>query len=187
MNVKRLEGEAIRDAILAISGRLDDRLYGKSVPIHLTPFIEGKARPKVSGPSDAAGRRSLYIAVRRNFPEPFFQAFDMPNPHTTTGLRTVSNVPAQALALMNNPMVIEQSQRWADRLLQGHPSSTFDVRIQQAYLTCVSREPTPAEIAAAQAFIEAQAQELNAAPDDVRVWTDLCHVLLNSKEFLFVR
>jgi len=187
MPVKRLEGEIIRDAILSLSGRLDDRMYGRSVPVHLTPFMEGRGRPAESGPVDGAGRRSLYIAVRRNFANPFFQAFDMPNPHSTTGLRTVSNVPAQALAMMNNPVVVEQSQRWAQRLMQEHPSADAATRIRHAYLACVSRAPTPTETASAQAFLEAQALELNAAPDDVRVWTDLCHVLLNAKEFLFVR
>src|SRR5436305_6128702 len=63
-NVKRLEGEAIRDVMLAISGRLDVRMYGPSVPIFLTPFMQGRGRPKESGPLDGAGRRSVYVAVR---------------------------------------------------------------------------------------------------------------------------
>ncbi|MGE0377795.1 MAG: PSD1 and planctomycete cytochrome C domain-containing protein [Planctomycetaceae bacterium] len=75
MQVKRLEGEIIRDAMLTLSGRLDDRLYGRSVPVHLTPFMEGRGRPEQSGPVDGAGRRSLYIAVRRNFAEPFFKPY----------------------------------------------------------------------------------------------------------------
>ncbi|HEX5270771.1 MAG TPA: PSD1 and planctomycete cytochrome C domain-containing protein, partial [Gemmataceae bacterium] len=65
MRVRRLEAEAIRDAILAASGRLDRHLYGPSVPIHLTPFLDGRGRP-ASGPLDGDGRRSLYLAVRRN-------------------------------------------------------------------------------------------------------------------------
>ncbi len=64
---KRLEGEAIRDTLLSLSGRLDKRLYGESVPIHLTSFMDGRGRPSKSGPLDGAGRRSIYIAVRRNF------------------------------------------------------------------------------------------------------------------------
>ncbi len=187
MPVKRLEGEVIRDAILSLSGRLDDRMYDRSVPVHLTPFMEGRGRPKKSGPVDGAGRRSLYIAVRRNFADPFFQAFDMPNPHSTIGLRTVSNVPAQALAMMNNPMVVKQSRLWAQRLLTDQKTRTMEARIQQAYLACVSREPSEIEIAAAKEFVETQAQELNVAQDAPQVWADLCHVLLNAKEFLFVR
>ena len=187
MPVKRLEGEIIRDAMLRLSGRLDDSLYGRSVPVHLTPFMEGRGRPKESGPVDGAGRRSLYVAVRRNFPDPFFQAFDMPNPHTTSGRRTVSNVPAQALAMMNNPMVIELSHQWAERLQTGFPDGKPEVRIRHAYLACVSREPTDSELSTAIEFVSQQAHDLSTTTDDSRIWGDLCQVLLNTKEFLFVQ
>ncbi len=93
MNVRRLEAEAIRDAMLAVSGRLDPRMGGPSVPPHLTPFMEGRGRPARSGPLDGDGRRSLYINVRRNFLSPMLLAFDFPTPSTTMGRRNVSNVP----------------------------------------------------------------------------------------------
>src|SRR5262249_54545860 len=105
MPIKRLEGEAIRDSLLAVSGRLDRAPFGKSVPIHLTQFMQGRGRPKDSGPLDGNGRRSIYISVRRNFLSPMMLAFDTPNPFSTVGRRTVSNVPAQALILMNDPLV----------------------------------------------------------------------------------
>src|SRR5690606_12496017 len=186
-NIKRLEGEAIRDAILAISGRLDEQMEGRSVPLHLTPFMEGRGRPAQSGPLDGAGRRSIYVAVRRNFPDPFFQAFDTPNPHTTTGRRNVSNVPAQALAMMNNPFVLQEAQRWGRRLVEQGASSDPRLRIRQAYVTCVAREPSGSELQAALLFLGTQAADLQTEVNDPRVWGDLCHVLLNSKEFLFVR
>ncbi len=187
MNVKRLEGEIIRDAMLAISGRLDQRMYGKSVPVHLTPFMEGRGRPKRSGPVDGTGRRSLYIAVRRNFADPFFQAFDMPNPHTTAGQRTSSNVPAQALALMNNPMVAGQSQVCAERLLIELPAASTEDRVNRLYAAAFSRPADENELAAARTFVETQAAEYGTTTADVRVWADLCHVLWNAKEFVFVR
>jgi hypothetical protein len=133
MPLKRLEGEIVRDQLLALSGRLDERLYGRSVPIHLTAFLEGRGRPKESGSVDGDGRRSLYLAVRRNFPEPFLQAFDFPNPHTTIGRRSVSNVPAQALALMNNPFVVQQAQTWAERVLRETPQAGVRERIDRLY------------------------------------------------------
>ena len=108
MPIKRLEGEIIRDQILAVSGRLDDRLYGRSVPVHLTPFLEGRGRPGESGPVDGQGRRSLYISVRRNFPDPFFQAFDFP---TRTRQSAAAAFPTlRRRALMNNPFIVEQSR-----------------------------------------------------------------------------
>lgn len=194
MNVKRLEGEIIRDAVLTVSGRLDERMYGKSTPVHLTPFMEGRGRPSVSGPVDGDGRRSIYIAVRRNFPDPFFQAFDFPNPHSTIGRRTVSNVPAQALALMNNPLIVEQSELWAKRTLAVENrtaavsrtlrvSGRLDALCESAY----GRLPTDSERAFATAFLEQQAASYGCSPEDVRVWADLCHVLINVKEFIFVR
>ena len=102
--MKRLEGEAIRDAMLSVSGRLDSTMGGSSVPVHLTPFMQGRGRP-TSGPLDGSGRRSLYLATTRNFLAPFLLAFDTPIPFSTVGRRQVSNVPAQSLILMNDPFV----------------------------------------------------------------------------------
>src|SRR5690606_32342136 len=94
---RRLQGEVLRDAMLAVSGRLDRTMYGKSVPIHLTDFMTGRGRPGRSGPLDGDGRRSIYLEVRRNFPVPMLSAFDTPVPHSTMGARLESNVPAQSL------------------------------------------------------------------------------------------
>ena len=108
MPIRRLEGEVIRDSILQISGRLDRRQFGPSVEVHLTSFMEGRGRPGASGPLDGDGRRSIYVRVRRNFLSPMMTAFDAPLPFNTTGRRTVSNLPAQALILLNDPLVVEQ-------------------------------------------------------------------------------
>jgi hypothetical protein len=187
-NVKRLEGEAIRDAILAVSGRLDRTMYGPSVPIYLTPFMQGRGRPKESGPLDGNGRRSIYIAVHRNFLSPMMLAFDTPIPFTTIGRRNTSNVPAQALILMNDPFVAEQARQWARTVAQKNVAPAD--RIRQMYLAAFGREPTVAETTAAQNFLIQQAGEyglLSAkAADDERVWSDFGHVIMNVKEFVFV-
>ena len=93
-NVRRLEAEAIRDAMLLVSGRLDRTMEGPGVLPFLTEHQVGRGRP-ASGPLDGNGRRSIYLQVRRNFLNPMFVAFDYPTPFTTIGRRTVSNVPAQ--------------------------------------------------------------------------------------------
>ena len=108
MPVRRLEAEAIRDAMLAVSGRLVEQPFGPGVPTYLSPYMEGRGRPSTSGPLDGGGRRSVYQAVRRNFLSPMLQAFDLPTPASTMGRRHVTNVPAQALTLLNDPFVIEQ-------------------------------------------------------------------------------
>lgn len=184
MSVRRLDGEALRDSILAVSGRLDLTMYGPSVPVHLTEFMGGRGRPARSGPLDGDGRRSIYLSVRRNFLSPFLQVFDAPSPSSTFGRRTRSNVPAQSLTLMNDPFVVEQARFWADRLLaSGRAKPTARVRI--LYEEAFSREPTRAELSQTAAFLKRQAALYECDTADPRVWADLCHVLFNVKEFSF--
>jgi cytochrome c553 len=187
--IRRLQGEVIRDSILAISGRLDPTVFGPSVPIHVTSFMEGRGRPKESGPLDGNGRRSLYIEVRRNFLSPMMLAFDSPIPFSTVGRRNASNVPAQALILMNDPFVVEQAKLWAKRIIADQ--RTVEARINAMYLTAFSRPPSAEEIAEATAFLHDQAAALgllsDQVADDEGVWTDLCHVLMNVKEFVFLK
>jgi hypothetical protein len=166
--LKRLEGEAIRDAMLAVSGRLDPTVGGPSVPISLTPFLDGRGRP-ASGPLDGNGRRSLYLAVRRNFLSPFLLAFDTPIPFSTVGRRQVSNVPAQALILMNDPFVHQQAELWAKRL-----NGSTDERVTAMYLSAFGRPPTDDERATCAEFVKEHS------------WADLAHALFNVKEFVFV-
>jgi hypothetical protein len=185
MHVKRLEGEAIRDSLLAISGRLSDSMYGASVMPFLTSFMEGRGRPRQSGPLDGNGRRSIYISVRRNFLTPMFQAFDYPTPLTTMGRRSTSNVPAQALTLMNNPLVVEQTKVWAKKVLDETPELTDKQRIHVVYETVFGRLPTTEEVQFSVRFLKEQSAEYNGDP--LQTWSDLCHVLLNVKEFIFIR
>jgi hypothetical protein len=184
-NLKRLEGEAIRDAMLAVSGRLDSAMYGPSVPIFLTPFMQGRGRPKESGSLDGGGRRSIYIGVRRNFLSPMMTAFDTPVPFTTMGRRHVSNVPTQALILMNDPFVAEQARLWAKDVLSDK-SISWEGRIRRMYAAAFGREPATPESTKAVAFLADQAKEYGCLVDDDRVWADLAHVLFNSKAFVFV-
>ncbi|HVK18360.1 MAG TPA: DUF1553 domain-containing protein, partial [Fimbriiglobus sp.] len=174
--LKRLEGEAIRDAMLAVSGRLDRTVGGPPVPIHLTPFLDGRGRPKESGPLDGNGRRSLYLAVRRNFLSPMLLAFDTPIPFSTVGRRQVSNVPAQALILMNDPFVHQQAEVWAKRVM----TMPAEDRVREMYLSAFGRPPTAEESAACRAFVDGK-------EGDVKAWADLAHALFNVKEFVFVQ
>jgi hypothetical protein len=183
MNVRRLEGEVIRDAMLAVSGRLDLRMYGPAVPVHLTPFLEGRGRP-TTGPLDGDGRRSLYIAVRRNFLSPLLLAFDTPIPFSTVGRRTVSNVPAQALILMNDPFVHQQAEVWARRVL--HSSGTTEQRVMGMYEAAFGRLPTKAELQACLSFLTERARTGYGNEDELSVWRDLAHTLFNVKEFIYL-
>ena len=188
-NIRRLEGEAIRDSILAISGRLDKTQFGPSVPVFITPFMTGRGRPG-SGPLDGAGRRSIYVSIRRNFLSPMMLAFDMPVPFNSVGRRNVSNVPSQALILMNDPFVVEQSTLWGQRIAALENLSPPE-KISQMYMEAFSRSPSADELADATEFLKIQAQEYNIPEEnqanDQRLWSDLGHVLINTKPFIYIQ
>lgn len=182
--VRRVEGESLRDAMLAVSGRLQPVVGGPPVPIHLTPFMDGRGRPQNSGPRDGDGRRSLYVEVRRNFLSPWMLAFDAPVPATTVGRRSVSNVPAQALALMNDPLVGDLSRAWAERLLRETATADPASRLQHLYMAAYGRPATGDDVAAALGFVEARRDVPGGS--ELEAWSALCHVLFNTKQFAFV-
>jgi len=181
---KRLEGEAIRDSILMLSGQLNVTPFDGPVPIHLTSFMDGRGRPAESGPLDGAGRRSIYLAVRRNFLSPFMLAFDTPSPFSTMGRRNVSNVPAQALILMNDPFVVEQSKKWAERII-AEPSSV-DSRIDGMYQAAFTRHPTELEMKIALNFLSDTSDSSEPRDVPLTLWADFAHALINTKVFIFV-
>ncbi len=173
--VRRLQAEAIRDSMLAISGRLDPKLYGNSVPVHLTSFMQGRGRPR-SGPLDGAGRRSIYTSIRRNFLPPMMLAFDMPSPFSSVARRTVSNVPAQALTLMNDPFVVSEAKRWANSTATIKDDKT---RIETMFLQAFARPPSPTESKTTLSWIQSH-------PSKETAWQDVAHSLWNTKEFIFL-
>jgi cytochrome c553 len=185
--VRRLDAESIRDAMLVASGRLDATVGGPSVPARLTEHMQGRGRPGQSGPVDGAGRRSVYIAVRRNFLDPFMQAFDQPVPATTCGKRHSSNVPAQSLALLNSELAHEFAAHWGRRLA-AQADASDEARIDSMWIAAFARLPVDAERATAREFL---ATERAAAPDaenrDAAAFTGLAHALFSAKEFVFIR
>jgi len=186
--LRRLEGESVRDKILAVSGRLDPKVGGPPVEVALSDFHEGRGKPG-SGPLDGDGRRSIYTRIRRNFLPAIPLAFDMPVPFQAMGRRNVTNVPAQALTLMNDPFVVEQSARWAARIL-ADPATSVDESIGTMYREAFARLPSPDELAAARGFLSAQSAihggDFATDPRQPAVWADLAHALINAKEFIFV-
>jgi hypothetical protein len=167
--------------LLAISGQLDHRwtsLESPSVPVHLTEFLEGRGRPGRNGPLDGAGKRSLYLEVRRNFLNPMMLTFDTPSPFSSMGRRNVSNVPAQSLILLNDPLVHQLADRWSDRILQEHTSDADRIRIM--WLSAFSREPTSLELELMDRFVHAPDF---ATPKDA--YRSLAHMLMNNKEAIY--
>jgi hypothetical protein len=187
MNMKRLEGEALRDAMLAVSGRLDRRMYGPSVPLHPSQFVEARGLRSERGPLDGDGRRSIYVSARRNFLPMMMTAFDTPTPFTTVGRRNVSNVPGQMLFLMNDPFVHQQAEVWAGRLLTELPEAAPEARVQRLYLAAFGREPNAAETARCLATLHETGGSSATESPERDAWVEICHALFGVKEFMYVR
>jgi hypothetical protein len=188
MPVRRLEGEVIRDALLAVSGRLDPAVGGPPVAIHLTEFLVGRGRPDKSGPLDGGGRRSLYTSLRRNFLPTLMQTFDTPTPFSTVGKRNVTNVPAQSLALMNDELFHEQARVWSRRLLRETPGAGDPERVRRMFGAAYAREPSPTETADCIAALgELRGLHRGGADPVGETWAALCHALLNANDFIYVK
>jgi Protein of unknown function (DUF1553)/Protein of unknown function (DUF1549)/Planctomycete cytochrome C len=177
--LRRLDGEAIRDTILSVSGQIDLTLEGPPVlvphQLNMALSDSGNNIPE-SGPIDGNRRRSLYLSARRNFPSEFLAVFDRPAPLSTFGKRDSSSSPAQALTLLNDPFVSAQAAHWGNSVA-SEPGSP-DKKIEAMYRTIFSRPPTAAEQELAQSLLEDEAN-----PD---CWIDLAAVLLNSKEMIYI-
>jgi mono/diheme cytochrome c family protein len=198
--LRRLDAEALRDAMIDVAGGLDLTMGGPSIPVHLTDAMQGRGRPGASGPLDGARRRSVYQEVRRNFLNPFMLVFDEPIPTTTVGARSVSNVPAQGLTLMNDPFVRGQAERWGAALaartaealaLSSAPPaiatrSVTEDAVRAMYVAAYARPATADEVSNAVAFLGVSTDGANAVPD-ANVWSDLAHAILLSAEFRFLR
>lgn len=191
MPVKRLEAEAIRDSILAVSGKLDRTLFGPSLVPHISKYQDGRGKPE-SGPLDGGGRRSIYIQVRRNFLTPMFLVFDYPLPISTIGRRSVSTVPSQALLMMNNELVALGAREWAREVTASETG--WRRRVEKMYVAAFGRLPEDWEVAEVETFLEGQRARYRNMPEaeaadelNEQVWADLAHVLFNSAEFIYVR
>jgi len=181
---RRLEAEAIRDSLLAASGRLDRTLYGRPIRPHRSATDSQKRL--FSGPLDGHGRRSICLEMSVMQPPEFLVGFNLPDLKIPTGRRDITNVPAQALLLMNSQFVNDMSQHWGSRLigdLCAHPEE----RITNMFLSAFGRQPSQAELsrwcAAALEFSDGKEPLMK----DHQVWSQLAHAMFNTKEFLYYR
>jgi hypothetical protein len=171
MPVRRLDAEQVRDAILRVAGELDLTVGGPSV-------------------SSDVPRRGVYVARKRNTPDPLLSAFDAADGLQSCPTRTPTVTPTQSLLLLNGEWSFAQATAFARRIL---PADGADVRagVELAYRWAYGRSPSTEERAAAVAFLTKQTALTagNGSPDPsarLAAWTDFCHALLNSNEFLFL-
>ncbi|MDG1893303.1 MAG: PSD1 and planctomycete cytochrome C domain-containing protein [Fuerstiella sp.] len=180
---RRLEAEAIRDSLLTVSGRLDPRLYGP--PINPPRPSEDAAKRLFSGPLDSHGRRSLYIEMSIMEPPRFLAGFNLPDLKLPTGSRDVTNVPAQALIMLNNPLVVQLADQWATQLIEDG-SVAIEQRVRRMFLHALGRPPSNHEVKRWAAAVSDFAQS-NDLITDKAAWSELAHALFNTKEFIYYR
>jgi hypothetical protein len=173
MNRLRLEGEAVRDALLSVSGMLNRKSGGPGVVLPEAAAAVGGSRPvPVTKDSAEYTRRSVYLFSRRNLRLPFLEAFDLPDSNLSCPKRERSTTAPQALTLLNSPEVRAAAAAMSERLMK---TETTEIgRIDLAYRLAFSRPPTDAEHIRAAAF-------LKQSP-----LSELCRALLNLNEFVYL-
>lgn len=173
MNRQRLEGEIVRDSLLAISVRLNESMGGPGVspPIPAAALQGFKGWVVSPNPRDHV-RRSVYVLARRNLRFPFLEAFDLPDSNLSCPRRERSTTAPQALALLNADEIMAAAQSFAERLQNLSPSD--DQRIKHAFEMALGRPPSPVEFQQAHEF-------LRGSP-----LRELCRALFNVNEFVYV-
>ena len=181
---RRLEAEAIRDNLLAVSGRLDRQLFGR--PVEPPRVREHSPKRLYNGPLDGDGRRSVYLRVTIMEPPAFLVGFNFPDPKLPTGVRDTTNVPAQALMLLNDPFVNAQSEYWG-KILAADKSQTVDERITRMFRSAFARKPSDAELKKWNKAFESFVSTDDAVNGSLKAWADLAHIMFNTKEFIYYR
>jgi hypothetical protein len=197
-NQRRLEAEAVRDSILAVSGKLNPQMWGKSIfPPIPKAVLEGQSKPgsgwKASPPAQAA-RRSVYIFSKRGLPVPELEVLDFPETAESCEQRPVSTTGPQALTFLNGDFTNEQARHFAARLLR-EAGADPRAQIERAFALALCRPPRPAELQSGLDFLARQ--HLQIAADSVRAGKEpeqvsaqaleaFCLVLLNANEFVYL-
>ena len=194
MSLRRLDAESIRDTLLAVSGRLDRSLFGE--PLNPYRKMEDATKRLFSGPLDGDGRRSIYLKMTVMEPSKLLATFNQPKPKIPIGRRDVTNVPAQALALLNDPFVAGQAEFWARELVATPHESPRD-RLAYMFKRAFNRNPEAEELTRwSEAVNDIAALHEREAPTEegrvpmmqsAQVWKDAAHALFNAPEFIYVR
>jgi hypothetical protein len=188
---RRLEAEIIRDIVLDAAGTLNEEMGGEpffpSLPESVwRSFGKGKWDLTVEGPDN--WRRSVYSYWKRGLKFPLFEVLDQPDPSITCERRNVSTVPTQALTLLNNPFILGQAGLFAQRVAEEAGAAT-ETRIRKAYQIALSRAPTERELSRNVSFVERQRADhlgRGSADADLDALVDLCDVILNLNEFVYL-
>jgi len=191
-NLRRLEAEAIRDALLAASGELNRKAEGPSVYPSLPAEVHGTQDSSGKGwsdsPPDEQRRRSVYLVVKRALKVPLLECLDFANSASPSGTRTTTTTAPQALMLLNDPFIQERAAALAQRVARESDDGVRD-RIAYLYRVALQRPPSAAEHATAETHLREVrnrwAAEGNTDPETAAL-ESLCRVILNLNEFIYV-
>jgi hypothetical protein len=180
--LRRLDAEAVRDAMLAASGELDARMGG--------PYVASKRGPDgdviVDEALDGAYRRSVYLQQRRTQVVGMLEVFDAPSVVTNCTRRNTTTIPLQSLGLLNSDFVLARAKAFAHRVAREAGAAPSD-RVSRAFLIAMGRAPSREEQAASRRFIEAQPARYSGEPDaSEHAWFDFCQMILASNAFLYL-
>ncbi len=184
-NLRRLDAESLRDAMLVQAQSLHPKEAGPSVYPTLRPEIRATANPVSvdawpESPADEQNCRSVFLVVKRSLPDPLLEAFDFANSHSPEGARNTTTVAPQALMLLNDPWVRQQAERLTAQLLVATPDR--DSRVRWLWQRVWQREPRREEQGLADRFLTESAGET----DEREAWVRLVRILWNSNESLYV-
>ncbi len=191
MNTRRLDAEALRDAVLAASGELDREPVEASVVAELGNSNIGRdTKSREALARGVNSHRSVYLPIVRNIVPEFLSTFDFAEPSILVGRRNITTVPTQALYMMNSDFILEQSARLSKRVFESEAGDR-EARIDQIYLRALSRTPDPGEKEAAARFLEefmAGLAEQKENPEEAAAaaWASLSQALLASAEFRYL-
>ena len=177
MNRRRLEAEAVRDSLLAASGRLDPALGGSLLPTKDGDYVTNDQSADAG--QYMSTRRSLYLPVIRNSIYDLFATFDYADPSMAIEARSSTTDPSQALLLLNSPLAVGESQAFARSLIAGGG-------LDELWLRAYQRPPREAERLRAEAFLTDHMAHDSGGEARERAWASLCRALCASNEFLYV-
>jgi hypothetical protein len=172
-NRQRLDFEAMRDALLAAGGELDEKMGGPGVNLLVEPFVR---------------RRTVYSYIDRQNLQSLLRTFDVASPDAHSPMRHVTTIPQQALFLLNSPFVVQQAERLAARPEIAATPDPIE-RIERMYRLVFSRSPTPDEVALAKQYLAAPPATADGKPnpaDKLTPWQRYAQALLMTNEFVYI-
>jgi len=206
MNVRRLEAEVLRDAVLSVSGQLVNRQFGPAVPVmadRVGQFVIGIENLNAGRPGGVIPmhgedlRRSVYVQARRSRPLGVLAAFDLPDMTPNCTARNASTVATQSLMLMNSDFVVEHSAQFAQRI-QGQAPDGLRQQLALAWQWAYGDRPREDDLRDAEAFVSEMeamltegksadnAKDKSAASVRQQALAHFCHALLSSNQFLYI-